>query len=203
MFTATRSLLRTSTSRYISKTSFLTRGLQIQATRKEGDISSVFVSLSGVTPEPLPQPFADIKRQLIKGNEDTITASWKRLLTQLSSEISIVKQNGPSIIPSISFRDLSNPSSDFLKEVRNRGVAVIRSVVPEAEARSYKTEVEEYVKANPSTKGLPPLPRTKNLFTNNKQHSHPTIPRSLNSTGHRPNSAPAPTPTSSQPKQHS
>jgi len=64
-----------------------------------------------------------------------------------------VKQKGPAIIPSIQFQDLQNPSKEFIADIKKRGVAVIRGVVPENEARAHKNEVEEYVKLNPWTKG--------------------------------------------------
>jgi len=176
-------------------------GTHAQATRKEGDISSVFVSLSGVTPDPLPQRFADIKRQLIQGSESAVTASWKRLLEQLAVENQIVKQKGPDIIPSIQFRDLQNPSQDFISDIKKRGVAVIRGVVPEDEARGYKNEVEDYVKLNPWTKGNTTSSWTSCLiFTYHDQHSPPTTPKSSSSTGHHPKSALEPTQTCSPPK---
>jgi len=123
--------------------------------RKEGDISSVFVSLSGAAPEPLPERFTDIKRQLIQGHESALTASWQRLIKRLAIENEEVATKGPSVIPSIAFSDLENPSNEFVDETRHRGVAVIRGVVPEDDARGFKTEVEEYVKLNPSTKAFP------------------------------------------------
>ena len=88
MFAITKSSLQSTATSCLSNSPFLVRqlGTHAQTPRKEGDISSVFVSLSGVTPEPLPQRFADIKRQLIQGNEDAVTASWKRLLEQLLVE---------------------------------------------------------------------------------------------------------------------
>ncbi len=122
--------------------------------RKEGDISSVFVSLSGVVPEPLPGRFADIKRQLVRGNEVQIADSWQRLLRQLAVENETVKQKGPDIIPQIRFGDLGNAPQKTLAEIHKRGVAVIKGVVPESEARGYKTEIEDYIKLNPQTKGI-------------------------------------------------
>jgi hypothetical protein len=156
MFAITKSSLQLTATSCLSKSPILVRqlGTHAQATRKEGDISSVFVSLSGVTPEPLPQRFADIKHQLIQGNESAVTASWKRLLEQLAVENEIVKQRGPDIIPQIKFKDLQNPSEDFISEIKKRGVAVVRDVIPEDEARGYKNEVEDYVKLNPWTKGM-------------------------------------------------
>ena len=62
-----------------------------------GDISSVFPSLSGKAPEPLPPRFADLKKRLISGNEDAIKASWHRLLKSLRTEIDEIKQKGNAV----------------------------------------------------------------------------------------------------------
>jgi uncharacterized protein DUF1479 len=124
-----------------------------QAPKKEGDISSVFISLSRTSTNKLPERFTAIKRQLIASNEDAIRSSWHRLLECLAAENKGVAQRGHSIVPQIDFADLSRPSDEFLAEVRKRGVAVVRGVVPENEARAYKTAIEEYVRANPGTKG--------------------------------------------------
>lgn len=121
--------------------------------KEEGDISSVFVSLSGASPPALPERFTDLKRQLVRGKEGQISASWKRLLKQLLIENKLVAEKGSAVVPQIDFNDLSKPSADTLNQIRRRGVAVVRGVIPEQEARGYKDEVEEYVKANPWTKG--------------------------------------------------
>ena len=125
--------------------------------KKEGDISSVFVSLSGQAPEPLPQRLAGIKRDLASGHEEKLTASWRRLLEEIEQEVKVISERGPaiipSIIPSINFADLDSNLPGFHKDLKRRGVAVIRGVVPKDEARAYKEETERYVKANPSTKG--------------------------------------------------
>lgn len=126
------------------------------AEQKEGDISSVFVSLSGGNEPapPLPQRYADLKRRLLAGREDEIKRGWDRLLHKLKDEVRTVKERGSSIIPSIEFKDIKNAPASFREELQRRGIAVIRGVVPEAEARSYKEEIEAYVRANPSTKGM-------------------------------------------------
>ncbi|MCJ1404806.1 hypothetical protein MMC11_008032 [Xylographa trunciseda] len=126
-----------------------------KAPKKEGDISSVFVSLSGAAPAQLPDRFANIKRQLISGHEDAVRASWQRLLARLVVENAEIAQQGPAVVPQIDFSNLDNPSPDFLREVKKRGVAVVKGVVPESEARDYKTEVDEYIKTNPETKAFP------------------------------------------------
>jgi hypothetical protein len=130
------------------------RGLATQVkSKKEGDISSVFVSLSGAAATKLPDRFTDIKRDLIRGNEEKLTKGWKRLLEQLAVENRFVAAHGPNVVPQIEYEELSKPSDQFMEAVKERGVAVIRGVVPEAEARGYKGEIEEYVRANPWTKG--------------------------------------------------
>jgi hypothetical protein len=123
------------------------------ASKKEGDISSVFASLSGSAPIPLPPRFADAKRKLIQGRGKAITASWKRLLEALQKEVKTVEKLGSAIIPSIQYGELHDKLPEFSKDLKKRGAGVIRGVVPQDEARAYKTDLEEYIKANPSTKG--------------------------------------------------
>ncbi|OJJ98613.1 hypothetical protein ASPACDRAFT_121159 [Aspergillus aculeatus ATCC 16872] len=127
-----------------------------QTPRKEGDISSVFVSLSGVKEQALPPRFADQKRRLIAGREDQVKQSWDRLLCRLRDEVGLIATRGSDIIPSIDFKDIHVAPSKFQDELRKRGVAVVRGVIPESEARAYKEEIEAYVRANPQTRAFPP-----------------------------------------------
>jgi hypothetical protein len=122
------------------------------ASRKEGDISSVFRSLSGGEEEPLPSRFADVKRSLLS-DKAALSESWSRLLKRLKEETEVIKAQGPAAIPSIDFADIDNPSEEFNEALRKRGVAVVRQVIPKHEARAYKSEIEDYIAANPSTKG--------------------------------------------------
>lgn len=130
---------------------------RVKKARKEGDISSVFVSLSGdgASGPHLPERFVAVKNQLLRDNRDAVTASWTRLLNRLSEENQIVKERGSSIVPQINFEDLDNPPAGFSDELKKRGVAVIRGVVPESEARTYKDDIQQYVRDNPWTKGNP------------------------------------------------
>lgn len=123
------------------------------ASKKEGDISSVFASLSGRTPASLPHRFADVKRKLIQGREAAVTASWKRLLEALHHETRKIEALGSAIIPSIQYNVLHDKLPEFQEALKVRGAGVIRGVVPQGEARAYKNSLDEYIKANPSTKG--------------------------------------------------
>lgn len=139
------------------------------ASKKEGDISSVFASLSGNAPEPLPPRFANVKRKLVQGREEAITASWKRLLKALEKEVEIIEDLGSSIIPSIKYDEMHDKFPEFQKDLKERGAGVIRGVVPQDEARRYKTDLEEYIKANPSTKGDFNSPFSHEYLKNNSK----------------------------------
>ena len=66
-------------------------------TKDTGDISSVFPSLSGKAPDPLPARFSDLKKRLIRGNEDAVKTSWLRLLISLREEIEEIKKNNNAV----------------------------------------------------------------------------------------------------------
>ncbi|KAF4125033.1 DUF1479 domain protein [Geosmithia morbida] len=127
-----------------------------RSAKAEGDISSVFRSLSGSdVDEKLPQRFADVK-SAIRTDRATLQESWNRLLNRLKDETRAIKDEGSSCIPQIDFADIDNAPAEFDETFRKRGVAVVRQVVPEKEARGFKEEVERYVAANPSTRAFPP-----------------------------------------------
>ncbi|PMD61680.1 DUF1479-domain-containing protein [Hyaloscypha bicolor E] len=127
------------------------------APKKEGDISSVFASLSGGEAVPLPTRFAELKSSLIHGHEASLIASWSRLLTTLRSEIELISTAGSSITPSIPFSEIRNHSRalPFSRAIRKRGAAVIKNVVPEEEALGWKEEIKAYIARNPGTKAFP------------------------------------------------
>jgi hypothetical protein len=129
------------------------RTIATQAQKRAGDISDAFASLSGQKFEPLTPKYADLKSRLIKGHESQVRDSWERLLQDLREEIPLIVELGSKIIPEIDFKDLDQPSETFSNELRKRGVAVIRGVVPEAEALQWKEDLREYIRQNPQTKG--------------------------------------------------
>ena len=127
--------------------------------KREGDISNSFVSLSGTDQKPLPDKYRLRKLDLIRGHEQAVVESWKCLLRQLKRETEEVAQLGSDIIPQIDAKELLGGLSDEkVEEVRRRGVVVVKGVVPEDEARGYKEEVQEYVRKNPHTKGQSSIP---------------------------------------------
>lgn len=67
------------------------------STSKVGDISSVFPSLSGKASKPLPPRFADIKRNILAGNERGIERSWARLLDAINYRRNEIRKKGSDV----------------------------------------------------------------------------------------------------------
>lgn len=136
-----------------------------KATKKAGDISSVFPSLSGAASSPLPPRFADLKRRLIHGHRDALNDSWQRLLVDLRKETEAVKILGSKVIPELDFKHIHdlNKTTTFRDELHKRGVAIIRGVVSEKEALDWKELLKRYIQTNPSTKGGDPLKYSNRL----------------------------------------
>ncbi|KAI0142649.1 hypothetical protein GGR57DRAFT_508727 [Xylariaceae sp. FL1272] len=147
--------------------------------KREGDISDSFASLSGLNKVPLPQRFLDLKKSLVAGHEDKVIASWQRLLARLEKENDIVAREKSNIVPSIEFKNLDEGFTEFRSYLEKRGVAVIRGVIPEKEARAYKEDLEEYVRKNPSTRAFPQdNPQVYELYWSSSQiraRAHPNL----------------------------
>jgi hypothetical protein len=71
--------------------------------KKEGDISSVFASLSNESSKPLPSHFVDLKQSIVgaEGSEnlERVYESWKDLLGDLSREVEEIKERGNKVRP--------------------------------------------------------------------------------------------------------
>lgn len=128
--------------------------MQPSGAKKEGDISDAFASLAGIEQTPLPDRFRQLKCDLVKGNETRIQAAWAGLLEDLKKENRTIAKERSNVIPEIEFEKLESGLDSIHDEVRKRGVLVVRGVVPESEARGYKSELEEYIRKNPSTRGM-------------------------------------------------
>ncbi|KAI5808214.1 hypothetical protein DFH27DRAFT_590185 [Peziza echinospora] len=125
--------------------------------KPKGDISSLFPSLSGNLPPPLPSRFADVKRRLLRDTTpEVLQRSWDRLLVDLEKEIRIIEKKGSSVVPEIDFRDLddlqkarnSGSEDGILQEIRKRGVLVVKGIIPQEEALELKSKTLEYISAN-------------------------------------------------------
>ncbi|KAK5714388.1 hypothetical protein LTR17_017169 [Elasticomyces elasticus] len=149
------------------------------STKREGDISDAFASLSGMQFKPLDPRFAELKQRLIRGSEEALYDSWRRLLASLREEIPLIAELGSRAVPEIDFADIDRASPDFRAEHKKRGVAVIRNVIPESEVLEMKRELQAYIATNPQTKAFPQdTPQVYELYWSPAQikaRSHPNL----------------------------
>ncbi|KAL2271065.1 hypothetical protein VTJ83DRAFT_436 [Remersonia thermophila] len=103
-------------------------------------------------PGPWPGPiqltsrFAALKESIVAGTEAALTSSFHRLLRALPEEIDRVSALGPEAIPVMAFADAANPqhAEPFLNRLRERGVGVLRGVVPRETALAWAREAHGY-----------------------------------------------------------
>ncbi|KAI1649980.1 DUF1479-domain-containing protein [Daldinia loculata] len=121
------------------------------------DATDLDLSLPDLDPIPLPERFANIKRKLIAGNEKAVADSFYRLLGRLRKEAERIVATKSDIIPSIDYLDIYDLAkvAIFRDALKERGVAIIRRVVPSNVAVSWKEETQEYQRHNPPIKGIP------------------------------------------------
>jgi len=151
----------------VGQARWMTRGTKTVGAmgKREGDISDAFTSLSGKMAEPLPHRFRLLKQELAKGNEFPIINGWTRLLESLKKENETIAKRGPRVIPEVRYSHLEEDLAKYAHIIKKRGVVVIRGVIPEDEARAYKSEIEDYVKLNPQTKGKSLIGPSIELFS--------------------------------------
>lgn len=147
--------------------------------KPEGTIADSFASLSGQKFEPLEPRFAGVKKDLIRGHEDAVRASWDRLLLKLREEVGVIAQLGPKVVPEIRFDEIDQASEHFKREYRHRGVAVVRGVIPKDEMLQMKEDLRNYIRANPTTRAFPQdNPQVYELYwspTQIRARSHPNM----------------------------
>lgn len=127
------------------------------------DIDTPVLSFWGPDPVPLPSRFARIKRNIIKGHESAIEASWKRLILALRSEVEHIEGLGAHLIPSIEFSDIEDPAqnSRFGRDLRRYGVGVVRKVMPKTEADNLVRKTVSYLE---NGHGIKPLEQDPTCF---------------------------------------
>lgn len=103
-------------------------------------------------PIHLSQRFAALKESMVSRREDSLVSSWRQLLEAIREEVDLVSSLGSQIVPSIDFADIRKLeyAESFQEELRTRGVAVIRNVVPRDTALDWEDETRVYLDQNPS-----------------------------------------------------
>ena len=60
----------------------------------------------------------------------------------------------PQYIPQVDFKDLANLRPEDVEKLKTRGCVVIRNIVDDDEAISWRNDLQTLVKANPGVEGL-------------------------------------------------
>ncbi|KAJ6596049.1 DUF1479-domain-containing protein [Mycena sp. CBHHK59/15] len=103
---------------------------------------------------PLPLRFVEIKRNIAASNpnfQEHTTQAWNEVLVELDKVTRNIIKDGSDV----SFADLANLTETQIDDIKRKGTVVIKDVVDDAEARAWKTSLEEFIEANPHADGFP------------------------------------------------
>ncbi|CUS12334.1 unnamed protein product [Tuber aestivum] len=121
-----------------------------------GDISSVFPSLSGISPPPLPDRYAELRGRFTAGREKILTEFWERLLPDLEKETAVAKIFGGGIILQVEFKDLGSLPKEKTAVITKRGAVVLKNVLPDNEALGMKESLKAHIRRNTCAQGFSP-----------------------------------------------
>lgn len=171
----------TTGARFSSKpSSSASANMTAAATAAAVEKDSPVLSFWGPEPVPLPSRFARIKRNLMRGHEAEIEASWTRLLKALRDEVDHIESLGAHLIPSMEFADLDDPTQTarFGRDLRRYGVGVLRRVMPKPDADDAVRETIDYLNSKSHTKAQKHDPACFDFFWTPAQvraRAHPSV----------------------------
>ncbi|KAH7917897.1 DUF1479-domain-containing protein [Leucogyrophana mollusca] len=134
--------------------------LQRRTPNQEGTIADVFATLGaqGNSVAPLPQRFAELKRQILadaRATPESLVKSWTRVIEELEVRTEEIARKQGDIIPRVPYDDIVNGlSEEQIGAIKRTGVVVITGAIPKEEALGWKESIKEYISANP-VKGFP------------------------------------------------
>jgi hypothetical protein len=136
-----------------------------KAPKESGTIASVFATLSGGSlSDSLPERFGTLKKSIVKSqlHAQALQIAWVEVLASLKQETQEVIKGGANLIPVVQYpgddvvgdKKLAEwLDSKTIANVKKRGTVIVKGVVSEEEALGYKQSIQDYVAANPHTKG--------------------------------------------------
>ncbi|SJX61813.1 uncharacterized protein SRS1_12797 [Sporisorium reilianum f. sp. reilianum] len=157
--------------------------------KEEGTIASVFATLSGGTLEDaLPDRFAQLKRSLVTSasHAEHLERTWRSVLRALAVQVEETARSGGACIPEVEFPATAGrvggvhewTDAATYAAIKQRGVAVIRNVIPQHEVLQWKEDIRAYAARN-GAKGFPDdNPQVYELYWTRAQlaaRSHPNL----------------------------
>ncbi len=126
--------------------------------KKEGSIADVFASLSQQD-ATLPARFAELKQSLVRDDQhaELLRARFDDVLDALRGEVELIRNKGADLIPHVEYNGASGSSwlsQSSVEQIKQRGVAVIKNVIPTEEVLRWKAEIQQYARLN-KAKGFP------------------------------------------------
>nr|GAT52483.1 predicted protein [Mycena chlorophos] len=114
---------------------------------------------------PIDARFAEIKTAIAAqpefGGPDAFarkaTEAWGEVIAELKEATRQIEEEGQAYIPRVSFADIQKGTltAEKIAEVKRKGTVVITDVVEDEKARAWKADLEEFIKNNPQTEGMP------------------------------------------------
>jgi hypothetical protein len=109
-------------------------------------------------PPDLGPKFLEIKKSLVApANRDKVTASWKRLLRTLSTELAEIDAQGSSYVPKVDWNNIVLNNYQLPRDVeekfKQRGVIMVENLIDEPQIDLWFNELVDFCKKNPQTAG--------------------------------------------------
>ncbi|THV05658.1 DUF1479-domain-containing protein [Dendrothele bispora CBS 962.96] len=104
------------------------------------------------------QHLLNIKKEIASSYPDfqaRATVAWKEIIGELAKAAEKISSTGPEYIPQVTFSELTSLPPEKIDLIRRVGTVVIKDVVDDADAISWKHQLAEHVKANPDVEGSP------------------------------------------------
>ncbi|KAJ7056743.1 hypothetical protein C8F01DRAFT_1154748 [Mycena amicta] len=104
---------------------------------------------------------AEIKAAVAAENgpdfEQKATQAWAEIIAELATLTKTIVKKGSEYIPRVSFADIQagTLSAETIADVKRKGTVVIKDVVDDEQARTWKVQLEEFIKQNPQADGFP------------------------------------------------
>ncbi|KZT05445.1 DUF1479-domain-containing protein [Laetiporus sulphureus 93-53] len=108
-------------------------------------------------PEELPPRFAALKRDICT-NPAAMEKTWRSVLKELEGAVAEIEQKGADVIPQVAYSDIVRGLSDEqIKDIKHRGVVIVKGGVPCDEALVWKESITDYIARNKEhVTGTPP-----------------------------------------------
>ncbi|PUU75330.1 hypothetical protein B9Z19DRAFT_1131517 [Tuber borchii] len=112
----------------------------------------------------LPDRYTELKSLFTAGRERVLADSWEKLLLDHEKQAAVMKKFGSNLvladeqlIPQVRLQDLASIVKEEIEDTRERGVVIIKNVLPEKESLAVKESLKEHIKRNSWTKDFPSL----------------------------------------------